>query len=372
MQTHSTATRRRRPDSSRPGFALLLVFAMAAALALLIYMELPRAAFEHQRDKEQLLVDRGEQYARAVELYARKFRRNPQTLEDLEHAQNIRFLRRRYKDPMTGSDEWRMIHVDAAGQYTDSKVHKKAGAAGEKDTNTPSILASNVQGLGASATLIQQPDQGAGAGLLRRPSDRIGPGGMPGQTNQAAPTDVSGGVIPPDPSQLQQNIAGSAKGMPLPPGILPPGVAGGDQSGANPPPAPFENNPGGPNSISAQQALASVQQILGANRQTAAATPSNSSNFNNTGAAGNAALAPNGMGAGLVGVATKKEMEGIRLYKEHSNYSEWEFVYDAREAAQEQQKNSQQGAQGNAAGPGSSNFGGMPGGGNPAPGRQND
>ena len=35
----------------------------------------------------------------------------PQNLDDLETTRNIRFLRRRYKDPMTGKDAWRLIHV---------------------------------------------------------------------------------------------------------------------------------------------------------------------------------------------------------------------------------------------------------------------
>ena len=38
------------------GFALLLLFVMAAAIAITLYKELPRVAFEAQRNKEQLLI----------------------------------------------------------------------------------------------------------------------------------------------------------------------------------------------------------------------------------------------------------------------------------------------------------------------------
>jgi len=55
------------------GFAVLLVFAMAAAIALMLYMAMPRVAFEAQRDKEALLIERGEEYKRAIQLYFRKF-----------------------------------------------------------------------------------------------------------------------------------------------------------------------------------------------------------------------------------------------------------------------------------------------------------
>ena len=51
------------------GFALLLVFLMAAIIAISLYMEIPRVAFETQRQKEQLLMERGEQYKRAIKLF---------------------------------------------------------------------------------------------------------------------------------------------------------------------------------------------------------------------------------------------------------------------------------------------------------------
>ena len=112
---------KRRPES---GYALLLVFAMAAAVGIMLYMELPRLVFETQRVKEQDLIDRGEEYRRAIQLYVRRFKKYPASLDDLEKADNIRFLRRRYPDPMTGSEEWRLIHIDNAGRYTDSLIHK--------------------------------------------------------------------------------------------------------------------------------------------------------------------------------------------------------------------------------------------------------
>ncbi len=196
-----------RNGAGERGFALLLVFAMAAAIAILIYLEIPRVAFEHQREKEALLVDRGEQFIRAIQLYTKKLNKNPQTLDDLDKSQNIRFLRRRYKDPMTGSDEWRLIHVDAAGQYTDSKVHKKAGALDKVD-NGPSILASTIQGIGASATLIDQSGEANSPALQRRASDRIIPGTAPGAGASGANPDGSaqpaeGAPVPSAPGQDQ-------------------------------------------------------------------------------------------------------------------------------------------------------------------------
>jgi hypothetical protein len=40
------------------------------------------------------------------------------------------------------------------------------------------------------------------------------------------------------------------------------------------------------------------------------------------------------IGAGIAGVASKYEAEGIKLINERSMYNEWEFLYDARRDAQ--------------------------------------
>jgi len=83
-----------RPMKKRDesGFALLLVFVMAATVGILLYKELPRLVFESQRLKEQDLVSRGEQYKRAIQLYVRKLKKYPASLDDLETSSDVRFL----------------------------------------------------------------------------------------------------------------------------------------------------------------------------------------------------------------------------------------------------------------------------------------
>src|SRR5580658_6587786 len=107
--------KRARKDS---GFALLLVFLMSAMIAISLYMEMPRVAMESQRQKEQLLIVRGEEYKRAILVFFKTTQRWPTKFEDLESFNNRRFLRRRYIDPMTGKDEWRLIHINN-GVFTD-------------------------------------------------------------------------------------------------------------------------------------------------------------------------------------------------------------------------------------------------------------
>jgi hypothetical protein len=165
------------------GFALLLVFAMAAVIAITLYMEMPRAAFEAQREKEQLLIERGEQYVRGIQLFVTEFKRYPQTIDELEKTNNKRFLRRRYVDPMTGKDDWKLLKINAMGVLENSAVQKDAQK--EKSQNT---FITEYAGIGTSG-LAGQNTGGANLAMRRRPSDQApgpGPAGMPSSTGVPA------------------------------------------------------------------------------------------------------------------------------------------------------------------------------------------
>ena len=83
----------------------LMIIAMAAAV--------PYAKIAIKRDKEQELIHRGTQYARAIGRYYKRFGRYPASIDQLENTNNIRFLRKRYKDPMTGKDDWTIRGIRA-------------------------------------------------------------------------------------------------------------------------------------------------------------------------------------------------------------------------------------------------------------------
>ncbi|HEY3975044.1 MAG TPA: hypothetical protein VGM18_18705 [Candidatus Sulfotelmatobacter sp.] len=75
---------------------LTLVMALMVIFAAVI---VPTIAFDIKRDREEEMIHRGVQYARAIRGYYKKFGRYPVKLEDLESSNNLRFLRKRYKDP---------------------------------------------------------------------------------------------------------------------------------------------------------------------------------------------------------------------------------------------------------------------------------
>jgi hypothetical protein len=216
-------TRRRR--ESQQGYALLMIFLMAAIIALMLYQQLPRVAFESEREKEQLLIDRGEQYTRAIQLYyLANNRRYPTSLDDLEKPEK-RFLRRRFVDPFTGRAEWRIVHTNG-GFLTDSLVQKPPtdaqGQSASNSTNSSSSTASN------NTTATNEPPQ-VNAAVLQRPSDR--PVAPPGFGQTIAGQDPSGQPVntPLPPITLQPQQGQGA----LPPITLQPG--GMNQPGGLPP-----------------------------------------------------------------------------------------------------------------------------------------
>lgn len=192
----------KRQRSGEQGFALLFILLIAAGIAISLYAELPRVAFETQRNKEELLMQRGKEYQRAISLFFRKFNRLPQKIEDLESTNNLRFLRRKYVDPMTGKDEWRLVHM-ANGVLTDSLVKPLKEGDKDKKTTTTGLTAStgmNVDpGLGGSSTGDANQANEVNPAVLRRASDRplIGQA-LPGN---AQPADPNAPPPPPPPPQ---------------------------------------------------------------------------------------------------------------------------------------------------------------------------
>ena len=193
--------------SREAGFAMLLVFAMAAAVGIMLYTELPRVAFEAQRAREQLLIDRGEQYQRAIQLYFRKFRRFPGDIDQLENTNRFRFLRRRYKDPITGKDEWRLIHIGPGGMLTDSLTQKPPGL--KKDEKEEKAEATGEAKPGSelpSAATRRRASEMGGPGLpgALPPGGATEPGTQPGQEGQPAQYAVYPPVAPGQPSPAPQ------------------------------------------------------------------------------------------------------------------------------------------------------------------------
>jgi len=104
----------RRRAGRQDGYVLLVIMVMLTLMLLAMTVAAPYVVTQVKRDREEELIHRGRSYARAVKLYFKKFGRYPSTLKELENTNNIRFIRKLYKDPVTKDGEWRIIHLGEA------------------------------------------------------------------------------------------------------------------------------------------------------------------------------------------------------------------------------------------------------------------
>jgi type II secretory pathway pseudopilin PulG len=95
------------------GYIMMMLLLIIALMTIFAAAILPEITFEIKRDREEEMIHRGVQYSRASRAYYKKFGRYPAKIEDLENTNQLRFLRKRYKDPLTNKD-FRLLHFGEA------------------------------------------------------------------------------------------------------------------------------------------------------------------------------------------------------------------------------------------------------------------
>lgn len=312
---------KRQKAAGKPGergSALLIVFVFAAMVAIMLYMEMPVAVFESQRQKEQLLIDRGNEYAHAVKLFVRKLGTYPASMDALEKTNQMRFLRHRYKDPFTGKDDWRLLHAGPNGMLIDSKV--KPTGTGQNGNGTSGTGTQN--GSAGNPNAASGSTFGSSFGTTNTAS---GSTFGSNTSNFSSSSDSTPSVVVPPLPQRAPAVAANGGGPAAPPTgdqnplapLLPPGQAEANTSGAG--------------------------QTATAGQETADSPGQNSNAFGGTGNAaspqgttGNSAPGTSttgtGMGTlnsgGIAGVASKAKGHTIKVVNDQTDYSLWEFYYD--------------------------------------------
>ncbi|MGH9492008.1 MAG: hypothetical protein ACRD2K_00780 [Terriglobales bacterium] len=139
MPSPNNITNYKLPITNRHqrGYVLLAVLLVLALILLATMAAAPRLAQQIRRDREEELIHRGTQYARAIKRYYKKFGSYPMSLQQLEDTNRLRFLRRRYKDPLTPSGEWRLIHFGEAKVVPKGSFGPPGGQAGGLAGATP-------------------------------------------------------------------------------------------------------------------------------------------------------------------------------------------------------------------------------------------
>lgn len=185
---------------SQRGYILLILMLSVALLAIGALALVERIEFQIKRDREEEMIHRGVQYSRAVRRYFKKFGRYPSRIEELESTNNIRFLRQRYKDPITGKD-FKPLHM------TDVQMSFGPGVGGGVAGSPPG----GAGGLQAPPPSVF-PDGNGGSGPDARGPSAIGaapPTGDPGFTADSG----QGGAGQNGDNNPSQQVAAAAAGQ---------------------------------------------------------------------------------------------------------------------------------------------------------------
>ena len=251
------------------GFMLLTALVMVFLVLLVLSIAAPRMARAIQRDREIESQHRAEQYVRAVRIFYLKFKRYPTSIEQLEKTNNQRFLRQRYVDPLTGKDDWRLIHV------------------GENQTTVKGFFGDDLPGLatglGSAAGMASSMGSSTtGGGSAFNNSGTSSPGGSSAFGGGNTTGSAFGGTN--TPGQITNSTFGQ------------PGQAGnGTGTGAT-------TGTGGTGSTAGTNGIASQD----------------ATSFTGSG------------GAPIIGIGSAKSGEAMLVVNEQTTYETWEFLYDPR------------------------------------------
>ncbi len=273
MGLHRQAPRR-GSQRSEEGYVLLTLLLVVALMIIFAAAIVPTITFEIRRDREEELIHRGVQYSRAVRAYYKKYGAYPNTLEQLESTNNLRFLRKRYKDPITGKD-FKLLHYGEVqmsfgggvipGATSVSAMASGAGSNGSAFGQSPvGQSPSGQSAFGGNSAFGQSSSFGGNSAFGQSSSFGGNSNSAFGQNQQ--PSNQNAGT---DASQPQGN---------------------GDQNGAATP-AVYGSNGGSDQESAGQQV-----QAFG--------------------------------GGGVVGVASLSKKETIREFNHKHKYNEWQFIYD--------------------------------------------
>ncbi|MGB9232898.1 MAG: hypothetical protein WCC04_00665 [Terriglobales bacterium] len=267
--------------SGQDGYVLITLMLIFALMAIALTAALPSIKQQMQRDREDELRHRGTMYMRAIQHYYKRTGQYPSRIEDLESSNHVRYLRKRYKDPMS----W------------DPQTHKERDF---KILHLQDVTLNNGPMLGQGAGgLLGQGGLGALAGGLQGANGLQALGGLQaagglqnalGQMQQMGGAQALGGMQPQLSSQNQNSNTDS------------------DSSGTG-------NSQGNSNSGSS-----------GSSTSTPPATGPNGAI-----SASSAGLTSQQFGGGaILGVAsTDKKDKTIREFNKKNHYTDWYFIYDS-------------------------------------------
>jgi type II secretory pathway pseudopilin PulG len=142
-------TRRAGNQCKDSGYMLLFLMIAVAVLTIMMLGVARNYRRGLIRDREVEMMHRGDQYSRAIKRYYKKNGTYPISIEQLEKANNIRYLRKRYKDPMSPDGAWKLVHLTDITLKAGGGLAPAAGAGAQ--TAFGAVGASAIGGASSSA-----------------------------------------------------------------------------------------------------------------------------------------------------------------------------------------------------------------------------
>ena len=259
---------------SESGYAYLMALFLVLSLMISSQVIVRNLITERVSQREEEVIWRGQQYARAIKVFYRKTGHYPTKQDDLANGlPGMHFLRTEVmKDPLNKDEDgaWRFIYTNAAGAIIGSVKY--------------------------------------------------------GSMQQMAMMDLNGGQLPPAPQSSQGGTDTSATPNPAASGAATNPSSTASAVGQSPTGTAFGLGLGTAPSQTAPQgvggALAAAGQALGPLGQPAAAL----ANMKPTGPVDGPVI-----GGMLIGVGSKVDRKSVRVYKGGKKYNEWEFIWNPLE-----------------------------------------
>jgi type II secretory pathway pseudopilin PulG len=277
LPVRAIGPRRRQRDG---GYLLLAILLMMALMIIAATIEAPRMVQQMKRDREEEMVHRGTEYARAIKKFYKKFGQYPTSLEQLDNTNQIRFLRKRYKDPLAKDGKWTLLH------YGDIQALANPNAPG-----TPAASLNSQGQAGQAGSVVGSAGLGSTQSNVQYTNGPSSDGS--GSTFAGTPTQGAQYTNGPGSDGSGGSFGGGSTGS----------TAAGSQPGNSLGISPFANS---------------------VNGQTGPPGSPTGNAFGQNSAGGNQTFG----GGAIVGVASLSKDPTIRIYNKKKKYNEWQFIYD--------------------------------------------
>jgi type II secretory pathway pseudopilin PulG len=263
---------------SQRGYMMITLMLALALMTLALLAVLPNVKQQILRNREEEMRHRGTAYMRAIQHFYKKFGRYPSRVEELENTNNVRFLRKRYtdplsRDPVTGKEkDFKFLHQQDITLNNGPVLGQQPGQGGfGGQGGVPGVGGQGSGGFG-----------GAQGGFGGAQGGFGGAGGQTGAGQQTGSGNSASGAF----GSSSSGDASSGGGGP---GSGKSSSDDSDTEGSPNSPASSSSNPNG----------------------------SPSSGFNG----------PTFGGGPILGVASTSKAKTIRVFFKKDHYNDWLFVY---------------------------------------------